>query len=92
MAAHPIVAAAGIFYEELSEAEGNTVTDASMQRTPIIHNSVHGCSIKESCNYVVKDTSTGKFTLYNSENDLPHEWAGLRIWRKIHHGKILFSC
>ena len=84
--AHPVFATFGIFFEEISEAQGSTITENSMQQTSIIHESIHECSMKENCKYVVKNISTGKFNLYNNENDLPLKRTGLRIWKKTHHG------
>ena len=92
IAVHPIIATFGIFYQEISEPGGNTVTEESTQKTSIIHESIHECSMKENCKYVIKNISTGKFTLYNNEHDLPSTRTGLRIWKKTHHGMRLLSC
>ena len=88
---HPILDANGIFYEEISEGDGNTIIEGSMQRTSIIHRSFHKCSMEKDCKYVIKDLASGKLTLYNRESDLPLKRTGLRIWKKTYHGKTLFS-
>ena len=81
-----------IFFEEISAADGNTINEDSMQRTPIIHKFFHQCSMKELCNYVIKNVITSKFTMYDSEDDLPTNRTGIRIWKKIYHGKQLLYC
>ena len=83
--------AAGIFYEEISEADGNSIIEESMQRTPTIHKSFHQCSLTENCNYVIKDLANGKFYRYKNKHDLPHNTKGLRIWKKVYHGKLIFN-
>ena len=92
LAFHNDVDAAGSFFEEISAIDGNTINEESMQRTPIIQKSFHQCSMKELCNYVVKYVPTGKFTLYDSEDDLPQNRTGLQIWKKVYHGRQLLYC
>ena len=87
LASHSIVDAAETFYEEISVNNGNTYIEGSMQRTPIIHKSFHKCSISRFCNYVIKNLTNGTFSLCNSSTDLPRNRTGLRIWKKIYHGK-----
>ena len=91
MASHGIVDAARIFYEEISEADGSTIVEESMKRTPMIHRSYHQCSMKEYCNYIIKNLTSNEFSLYNSEEDLPRKRATLRIWRKVYTGKTSLS-
>ena len=91
MASHGIVDAARIFYEEISEADGSTIVEASIKRTPMIHRSYHQCSMKEYCNYIIKNLTSNEFTLYNSEEDLPRKRTTLRIWRKVYTGKTSLS-
>ena len=82
-----IVNAAGKYYEEISATDGTTIIEYPLQRTPIIHKSFHKCSISKYCTYVIKNLASGKFSLCNSRADLPHNTTGLRIWKKIDHGK-----
>ena len=91
LVAHPIFDANGIFYEEISEGDGNTIIEDSMQRTSIIHRSFHACSMKKDCKYVIKELASGMLTLYNRGSDLPLKRIGLRIWKKTYHGKTFFS-
>ena len=79
--------ATGTFYEEITESDGKTIYAESMHRSSLIHKSFHQCSMKETCNYVIKDIASGSFLLYNSEDDLPQNRTGLRIWKKIYFGK-----
>ena len=82
-----IVNAAGVYYEEISGTDGNTYIEGSMQRTPIIHKSFHKCSISQYCNYVIKNLTSGKFSLYNNNADFPSNKTVLRIWKKSYYGK-----
>ena len=87
LASHTISGANGVYYEEISATDGNIIIEASMQRTPIIHKSFHQCSITAYCNYVIKNLTTGHFSMYNSASDLPLNRTGLHIWKKLYHGK-----
>ena len=87
MTIHSFIDATGTFYEEITESDGKTIYAEPMQRSSFIHKSFHQCSIKETCNYVIKNIASGSFLLYDSEDDLPQNKTGLRIWKKIYHGK-----
>ena len=82
------VCAAGMFYEEITEAVGHTINGESIQQSALIHKSFHLCSMKESCNYIIKDTTRGNFILYDSEDQIPQNKFGLRIWKKLYLGEL----
>ena len=84
---HSFIDATRAFYEEITESDGKTINAESIQRSSLIHKSFHQCSMNETCSYVVKNIASGSFLLYNSEGDLPQNRKGLRIWKKIYHGK-----
>ena len=84
---HSFIDATGTFYEEITESDGKTIYAEPMQRSSFIHKSYHQCSMKETCNYVIRDTTNETFLLYNSEDELPQNKTGLRIWKKIYHGE-----
>ena len=78
--------AAGIFYEKIKESGSSTNNGDLIQETLVINKSFHQCSMKDTCNYVTKEISNGIVTTYNSEDELPLNKTGLRIWKKIYHG------
>ena len=88
LASHTINGANGVYFEEISATDGNMIIEALMQRTPIIHKSFHQCSITAYCNYVIKNSTTERFSIYNSSADLPLNTTGHRIWKKLYHGKL----
>ena len=79
--------ATGTFYEEITESDGKTINTESMHRSSLIQKSFHQCSMNVTCNYVIKDIASGSFLLYNSEDELPQNRTGLRIWKKIYNGE-----
>ena len=87
MTIHSFIDATGTFYQEITESDGTTIDAESIHQSTLIHESFHQCSMKETCNYVIKDIASGSFLLYDKEDDLPQNKTGLRIWKKIHFGK-----
>ena len=87
MTIHSFIDATRTFYEEITESDGTTIDAESMHRSSLIHKSFHQCSMNETCNYVVKNIASGSFLLFKNEDDLPQNRTGLRIWKKIYHGK-----
>ena len=74
----------GVFFEELESSNSNVVGDrtlASLTDAPF-----HYCYSNSDCNYVIKDTRTGKFSIKEKEDNLPAEKQFLRIWKKVKPG------
>ena len=88
---HGSVTTAGIFYEEISTTIGSTINEESMARISLLHESLHPCSMNETCNYVIKNKADGSFTLCTNEDELPQNREGFRIWRKIIPGRCIYS-
>ena len=82
------LASHGVFFDEL-EFHNQDVTSettlASLFETPF-----QTCYSNDYCNFVVKDTRTGKFSTKEKESDLPAEKQFRRIWKKVKPG-ILFK-
>ena len=82
------VGATQTYYTEISSSGGSDLNGKMMQQTPRISKLFHQCSMKDSCNYMIEDRANGITTHYNSENELPRNKTGLRIWKKIYVGEL----
>ena len=82
------LASHGVFFDELEFPNQDVTSEttlASLFETPF-----QTCYSNDYCNYVVKDTRTGKFSTKEKESDLPAEKKFQRIWKKVKPG-ILFK-
>lgn len=53
-----------------------------MSKTIFTDASFHECSMKNACNFVVRDQRTGAYALYSQEKDIPDNQAGLQVFKK----------
>ena len=76
------------YYKEITASDGSAFYGESIQQTSGINKLFHQCSMKKKCNFVIIVIATGITTLYNSEDELPQNKAGHRIWKKIYLGEL----
>ena len=69
------------FYEEVSSLAA--IRNDSDAEKWTIHKYHHQCSIREACNFVVKDVRSQSYSTYSDENELPLDRTWHRIWRKM---------
>ena len=70
-----------VFYMEVSLPE-SIKSDASTA-TMSVHKFHYQCNLRDTCNFVIKDTRSQKYTIYDKEDDLPSDRHWYRIWRKM---------
>ena len=75
----------GHFFHEQEIPNSNVMRETAMVN--LFDAPFHRCSLENECNFVLKDTRSGVFSIKDSENDLPVDKRYLRIWRKFKSGK-----
>ena len=69
------------FYSEISPTAA--IWNDTSTTLRLIHKYYHQCSIKDICNFVVKDVRRQTYSIHSSEDELPSSREWYRIWRKM---------
>ena len=70
-----------VFFEETSSL--SVIENDHDTESWVIHKKYHQCSMKNDCNFVVKDIRSKQFSTFENVKDLPSDKEWLRIWKKM---------
>ena len=76
------ISTTGTYYDEIELPDAIKI-DEPLATGVFIDQSFHICSLRDGCNYIIKDTRNNEYTLLEKEADIPANKDFLRIWRKM---------
>ena len=65
------------------------ISDCSENAYDVFNKNFHQCSMKEECNFLVKNLKTKVFKIVFEEKDLPTNQKGFVVWRKMRKGEYI---
>ena len=71
----------GVYFEELEFPNSNLMRETTS--ASYFETAFQQCYSENHCNFVVKDTTTGKLSTKQNEGDLPDDKSSFRIWKKV---------